>query len=170
MLKCFSPFFFSYLDSVHSSWVLISFPREQFKKNRSVSIMRNKEWDFRKLKDIEGNGSKHRHWEFLFRAWEKDKELANSVKDGFIMKWRKYILREVFLCRLATSMWRIEWKRSFRQGWEWSSAWAVLLNSEDEMRRRLPYKKLKRFWGEWLSSLGVLIQNCRCLHMYLRGR
>lgn len=65
-VKMFSSFFFNYLDSMHGSWGLTSFPREQFKKNRS--IMCNKKWDFRELKDTERKEGKIRYWEFLFRA------------------------------------------------------------------------------------------------------
>lgn len=42
--------------------------------------MCNKKWDFRELKDTERKEGKIRYWEFLFRAWEKEKKLANNVK------------------------------------------------------------------------------------------
>lgn len=75
MLKCFTLFFpfFRNLDSVHSSPVS---PRSSLK--RSMSIMCNKEWELRNLRDIEGNGNKTRHW--LCLEPEKRKKLGNSVE------------------------------------------------------------------------------------------
>lgn len=62
----------------------------------------------RKLKDVGGNGSKTRHWEFLFSSREKENQLADSIKvaaQGWVYEveridftWVSFVLGLLQMC------------------------------------------------------------------------